>query len=300
MTPPGFLLCWIRRIATRRDRAVPHATVNDVSLFYELAGSAGSPMVLVHGSWSDHHGFDRVVSGLAESFRVLSYDRRGHSESERPVTQGSVQEDGYDLAALLEHLAMWPAHVVASSFGGVISLNLATVRPGLFRTIVSHEPPLLDMVPSDHPLRGTTDDATARSAQLANDAEADPEGAARQFVEEVAFGPGSWDQLPRSLRETFVRNAPTFADERRDPFAGKVDLERLKTFPRPILLSKGDTSPTFLHAIVEALAAALPVAEVWTYTGGGHAPQGTHVDEYVATVTEFAKRADGTPESDYR
>ncbi|MGH2683307.1 MAG: alpha/beta fold hydrolase [Actinomycetota bacterium] len=271
---------------------MPHATVNEVSLFYELVGDAGPPMVLVHGSWSDHHGFDRVVGGLAESFRVLVYDRRGHSESDRPLHQGSVQEDGRDLAALLEHLDAWPAHAVASSFGGVISLNLGTLRSDLFRSVVSHEPPLLDVLPSGHPLRAAADDATVRSAQLAEQTEADPEGAARRFVEEVGFGPGSWDQLPRFLRETFVRNAPTFADERRDPGAGWVDLERLKRFPRPILLSKGEVSPPYLHAIVDVLGASVQQAEVKMYAGGGHAPQSTHPEAYVSAVTEFAKRAD--------
>jgi pimeloyl-ACP methyl ester carboxylesterase len=292
MTPPGFLLCWIRRIATRRDRAVPHATVNDVSLFYELTGNSGLPMALVHGSWSDHHGFDRVLAGLAESFRVLAYDRRGHSQSARPETQGSVREDGDDLAALLERLDMSPAHAVASSFGGVIALNLATVRPNLFRSIVAHEPPLRDVLPSDNPLRPAADVATARAARVAEQAEADPDKAARDFVEEVAFGPGSWDQLPRFQQETFVRNAPTFTDERRDPRAGGVDVERLKSIPLPILLTKGETSPPYLQAIVEVLAASLPRAEVKTYRGAGHAPQSTHAEEYVTTVTEFAKRTD--------
>jgi pimeloyl-ACP methyl ester carboxylesterase len=71
-----------------------------------------------------------------------------------------------------------------------------------------------------------------------------------------------------------------------------VDLEGLRSFPRPILLTKGEISPPYLHAIVEVLAGSLPRAEVKTYAGGGHAPQGTHAEEYVATVTEFAKRAD--------
>lgn len=289
MLSAGSHMLWDR---PAKGLAVPHATVNDVSLFYELTGDAGPPMALVHGSWSDHHGFDRVVAGLAESFRVLAYDRRGHSRSERPITQGSVREDRDDLAALLDHLGMSPAHVVASSFGGVISLNLATIRPELFRSVVSHEPPLLDVVPFDHPLRTAADDAVARAARLAEQAEADPHEAARRFVEEVAFGPGSWDQLTRFLRETFVRNAPTFADERRDREAGRVDLERLRAFNRPILLSKGETSPPYLHAIVDVLVASLPEAEAKTYAGGGHAPQVTHAEEYVATVTEFAKRAD--------
>jgi pimeloyl-ACP methyl ester carboxylesterase len=59
-------------------------------LYYERAGERGAPLVLVHGSWGDHHNWESVVPSLAQSFRVLTYDRRGHSQSERPPGQGSI------------------------------------------------------------------------------------------------------------------------------------------------------------------------------------------------------------------
>ena len=59
------------------------AEVNGVRLFYELQGTGAVPLVLVHGSWDSHHDWDLVVPRLAEAFRVLTYDRRGHSQSER-------------------------------------------------------------------------------------------------------------------------------------------------------------------------------------------------------------------------
>lgn len=43
-------------------------------------------MVLIHGSWGDHANWQAVVPGLSESFRVLTYDRRGHSKSEKVKT----------------------------------------------------------------------------------------------------------------------------------------------------------------------------------------------------------------------
>jgi hypothetical protein len=47
-------------------------------------------------------------------------------------------------------------------------------------------------------------------------AEGDHEGAARQFVEDFAFGPGAWDsELPPESLAIFVQNAPTFPDELR-------------------------------------------------------------------------------------
>jgi hypothetical protein len=54
------------------------ANVNGVRLFYEVSGHGEVPLVLVHGSWGSHHNWDLVVPELAESFRVLTYDRRGH------------------------------------------------------------------------------------------------------------------------------------------------------------------------------------------------------------------------------
>jgi len=58
---------------------------------------------------------------LAESFRVLVYDRRGHSESQRLPGQGSVREDVADLAALIKHLGLAPAWVAGNSFGASIT-----------------------------------------------------------------------------------------------------------------------------------------------------------------------------------
>ena len=42
-------------------------------------------------------------------------------------------------------------------------------------------------------------------------------GAAEQFIETVALGPGAWARLPLKLRQTCTENAPTFLDEANDP-----------------------------------------------------------------------------------
>jgi pimeloyl-ACP methyl ester carboxylesterase len=90
-----------------------------------------------------------VVPDLTRSFRVLTYDRRGHSLSERPLGQGSRREDEEDLAALMEALDLTPAHVAGNSFGGSIALGLAARRPDLFRSLIVHEPPLMGLVADD-------------------------------------------------------------------------------------------------------------------------------------------------------
>ena len=76
--------------------------INGVRLFWELRGEAGDLLVLVHGSWGNHHNWDSVVPAFGRSFRVLTYDRRGHSQSQRPGGQGCIEEDVADLAALID------------------------------------------------------------------------------------------------------------------------------------------------------------------------------------------------------
>jgi pimeloyl-ACP methyl ester carboxylesterase len=107
---------------------MPEQRVNGVNLFYESTGS-GDPLVLIHGSWEDHNSWRLVVPDLARSFRVMTYDRRGHSLSERPLGQGSRREDEEDLAALMEALDLAPAHVAGNSFDGSIALGLISSLP---------------------------------------------------------------------------------------------------------------------------------------------------------------------------
>jgi pimeloyl-ACP methyl ester carboxylesterase len=266
-------------------------TINSVQLYWELAGNSGEPLVLVHGSWIDHHTWDRVVPLLAESFRVLTYDRRGHSQSERPAAQGSTREDVDDLAALIETLGLAPAHIVGHSFGGSIALRLAGERPDLFRNLIVHEPPLFDLL-ADEPggqeiLRAIKPgiDAVVELLEAG-----EMEGGVRAFVE-IIFGSGMWEQLPPEVKHMVIFNAPTFLDERRDPESLSINLDRLRRFPHPALLTLGEQGPPFFKPIVEKIASVLPQAERKTFAGVGHEPEQDNPEFYAATLTEFVTRA---------
>ena len=127
---------------------MPVSIINGIRIYSECHGE-GPAVVLVHGSWGDHHNWDSVVSGFARTFRALTYDRRGHSQSERLTNQGSIEEDVADLALLVttQHLAL--AHIVGNSFGASIVLKLALTRPELFASLTVHEPPLVGLLGSD-------------------------------------------------------------------------------------------------------------------------------------------------------
>lgn len=267
---------------------MPESKVNGIGLHYELEGS-GPPLALVHGSWGDATNWRFVVPGLAQNFRVLAYDRRGHSRSERPATPGSIDEDGDDLAALLEALDLAPAHVVTNSWGGNIALRLATRRPDVYRSLSCHEPPLFSL------LEGDTDsqEMLQRGARSLEEvgrriAAGDHEGAARQFVEEVAFGPGAWEhELPAETRAVFVQNAPTYLDELQDPNQLNVDRDALARLEMPVRLTEGSESPPVFPRVIDRLAKLIPRATREIIDGAAHVPQLSNPDRYV----EVTKRA---------
>ncbi len=267
------------------------ANVNGIRLFYELSGTGEIPLVLVHGSWVSHHDWDLVVPGLADSFRVLTYDRRGHSESERPTKQGCIREDVNDLAALIEHLGLAPAWVAGNSFGGSITLRLAGERPDFFRGLIVHEPPLFSLLSDDPIVAPMLSEVGLKIAAVAElIASGDHAGAAELFVESVVLGPGSWPRVPPQLKSTIIENAPTFLDEVNDSEQLAFDLEWIKTFSRPVLLTSGGQSPPTFAPVVAKLADVLPHVEVVTFSGSGHIPQVTHPDAYVEAITHFTRK----------
>lgn len=266
---------------------MPLTSVNGVRLLVEQSGN-GEPLVLVHGSWDDRETWVLIEEDLARSFRVVSYDRRGHSGSEDGPAPGTRHDDEDDLAQLIEDQGLAPAHLVGNSFGTSIALGLAARRPDLVRSVCGHEPPLMALV-ADDPLVAEAGVRVGDVVELIDGGQA--EEGARLFVEEVALGPGMWDLMPPENRQRMVNNAGTFAEEQRDPGALAIDLGALAAIDSPVLLTQGDQSPPFFAAIIARLEAAIYEATVKTIGGAGHVPHLTHADEWRAIVSEFARRA---------
>ena len=256
-----------------------------------MSGDKGPPLILVHGSWGDHHNWDAVVPDLAKKFRVVAYDRRGHSLSERPPGQGEASNDVTDLAELISQLDISPANIVGNSFGAIITLKLAAKNPELFKTMFIHEPPMFPLLEgepaTEKPLQIVRERINAVISLLN---QTKNEEAAELFVETIAFGPGAWKNLSPQLKATFVFNAPTWLDEMQDDDSLRIDLTKLKNFSRPVFISQGEASPPFFPVVIDKIFTALPHAERKTFAGAGHVPHISHPKEYVEALTNFILR----------
>ena len=93
-------------------------------------GPAGAPVVvLAHSLGADLSMWDPQVPSLAERFRVVRYDTRGHRRT--PVPPGDSNPDDLtdDVVALLDRLRVEQAQVVGLSIGGMTGLRLAVREP---------------------------------------------------------------------------------------------------------------------------------------------------------------------------
>jgi pimeloyl-ACP methyl ester carboxylesterase len=93
--------------------------------------------------------------------------------------------------------------------------------------------------------------------------------------------------VPPEVQQSIIENAPTFLDEANDPEQLAFDLEWIRGFSKPTLLTLGDQSPPIFAPVVARLAGALPHAEVVTLPGTGHIPHATHPGAYVESVIGF-------------
>jgi pimeloyl-ACP methyl ester carboxylesterase len=116
---------------------MPRVDVNGVSLYCESSGD-GPPLVLVHGFACGLRMWDPQVAVLSRSWRVVTYDVRGHGISDAPDAPAAYSQplSVADLGALLERLAIRRAAIGGLSMGGNIALNFALAHPEMVTALI--------------------------------------------------------------------------------------------------------------------------------------------------------------------
>jgi 3-oxoadipate enol-lactonase len=97
---------------------------------YSVAGPDGAPVVVLANSLGATRGMWHLqVPALAERFRVLTFDARGHGESPAPPGPYTLDDLADDVLALLDEIGAERAHLVGLSLGGMTALRLAARDP---------------------------------------------------------------------------------------------------------------------------------------------------------------------------
>ena len=99
------------------------------------------PVLLLHGITSSHRTWDWLVPEIADRFRVLRLDFRGHGGSDRAPDAYTPDDYVSDAVAVLEQVA-GPAVVIGHSLGGATTAALTQQRPDLIVGALMEDPPL--------------------------------------------------------------------------------------------------------------------------------------------------------------
>jgi pimeloyl-ACP methyl ester carboxylesterase len=108
---------------------------NGLEIAYERVGD-GPPIVLVHGGGDDHRGWQPQLDALSEEFTLVAWDEPGSGGSADVPAGFGIADYARCLSALLEELAIGPAHVAGVSWGGTLALELYRQRPELVATLI--------------------------------------------------------------------------------------------------------------------------------------------------------------------
>lgn len=107
---------------------MPHLSLPDVTLHYEIDGS-GPPLMLIAGTASDSASWGPLVAPLAQRFTVIRPDNRSTGRTRPLMAPLALEHWADDALALAAHLGLGPVAVVGHSLGGMIGMAMAARGP---------------------------------------------------------------------------------------------------------------------------------------------------------------------------
>jgi 3-oxoadipate enol-lactonase len=257
------------------------ADTSSVRIAWERRG-AGDPLLLIHGLGYARWGWEPVADALARKHEVLLFDNRGIGESDAPPGPYTVSMLAQDAVSVLDAAGVERAHVLGTSLGGMVALQLALDRPDRIDRLV------LASTTAGGPASAPMPEQTVRLMQEAPSLPSDV--ALRRFVEN-AFGPTPDEQkVERILEHRLATAQPPAAWAAQAAAGAAFDVwERVPEIRVPTLVLTGDRDAVVDARNSESLAARIPGARLEVFPGLGHLFFWEDPQRFVVAVTEFLR-----------
>jgi proline iminopeptidase len=275
-----------------------HFAISDTRLHVVERGAGGLPLLVFHGGPSlDHHMFGDYLDPLADEFRLVLVDERSQGRSDpAPIETWTLERMAADVSELAAAMGFDRYATLGHSYGAFVVLQHAVDRPGdAAATIVSSGAPstrwlaaveqnLAAFEPVELREQVTQSWAREQHAQTVEDCEA-------LLHDQLPFHFA--DPRDPRIAEFERRTAGTIhsPDVLRHFAAadyGAIEVEdRLGTVTQPLLVLAGRHDRTCVPAAGEAIAAAIPHAELVVFEHSGHMTFAEENEAYLDAVRRF-------------
>ncbi len=259
--------------------------VDGVDLRYEEWGAGNPPLLLLHGFTGSRLDWTDVVEALAADRRVVAYDQRGHGESTNVGRADAYTFDRLlaDLEAVVAERNLAPFHLLGHSMGGILAMRYAIAHPEQLASLI-----LMDtagaaagQIPQawvDRVLALARNEGMGAVAEMMIGFMDRQEPAPRAEVRDrIRFKLTNMDVEAFGALSAALNTYPPLLDD-----LTKLDL------PVTVLVGENDVG---LRPGADALAAAIPGAELVVIPGAGHSPQEDDPPTWTAAVSAHLARA---------
>jgi 3-oxoadipate enol-lactonase len=233
--------------------------------------------VFIHGLGSSTRDWEAQVPEFSRSFQVITFDLRGHGQSDKPVGPYDMAMFAADLADLLQTLGIGAAHIVGVSLGGAVAFQFALDDPERVKTltIVNSGPTLGDPAEAQQKIErrvGIVQQLGMRAMDQAL--------SANLFLRPEQA----------SLRETFVErwaeNDPAAYVEATRSLLGWDVTDRLGALECPTLVLAADQDYSSV-ALKEAYVKRIPNAQLVVMADAHHAVPMEHPEQFNSVLRRF-------------
>ncbi|HET9527129.1 MAG TPA: alpha/beta hydrolase [Pyrinomonadaceae bacterium] len=264
---------------------MPKISVNGLKLYYEIEGD-GEPVVLIPGFAAGRWIWFKQTSDLSRNFRVIVFDPRGVSASDKPEGSQTISLLADDVAHLLQTIGIESAHIVGASFGGFVAQEFALKYPAMTRKLVlcctsfggpNHVVPTVETLLALASTKGLNSEERMRANLLLAFS---PEYVQTQVAEvDHVVHLRSINEVPEHIYLSQLQAAMSFNAE-----------SRLEQLDRPTLVLTGNADVIVPVQNSRNLAAKIRGAELRIIEGGSHTFFIERSAEFNRVVREFLSR----------
>jgi non-heme chloroperoxidase len=270
---------------------------NDGAGLHVEEWGAGAPIVLVHGLSLDHRSWHYQYVDLADRFRLVGVDLRGHGRSTLGSEPIGPPRFAADLAAVLEQLDLRNAVVVGHSLGGTVVGQLCADHPdlvsqrvaglvfvGTFASSIAGEGRFRELFsPTMIRLAAKFQKGTEPRGRAST-------GALTYAMARAPFGPHPQPEQVRFTIEMGAATAPAVLSQATVANLTYDVRDLLRPIGCPSLVIRGDKDTLATERSAAQLEAALADPEVVVFEGCGHLPMLEDRARFAEVLGSFAAR----------